>query len=283
MLYAPFGPQGSMSWRSETSSFGNLTWRKTTSLPFTLESYAFILREAKEAGYLISPLSEVTNNTNHLCLILRHDVDFSLDYALEMAEYENKLGARSTYYVLLHSDYYNPSSPPCRKQISKICELGHEIGLHWDSSVYADNLERLRENFLRDVDFLSFISKVAVVSAAQHIPTDNPALNVEAWIPHEAYSKKIWSRFRYVSDSSMQWRANTPLDLISEKKDIQFLSHPIWWVAPGSSREDKVRSFASRGRDALFSSCEEFIVYMNRCLQERDHLDNRFRERQFKK
>ncbi len=40
-------------------------------------------------------------------LILRHDVDFSVDRALELAKIENNYGISSTYFFLLHSDFYN--------------------------------------------------------------------------------------------------------------------------------------------------------------------------------
>lgn len=71
-------------------------------------------------------------------VFLRHDVDFSLDLTLPIAELEHKLGVRSCYYVLL-SGPYNPCSAASVNAMKKLREMGHEIGLHYDLSLYPED------------------------------------------------------------------------------------------------------------------------------------------------
>lgn len=67
-------------------------------------------------------------------LALRHDIDNDVDNAVTIAEREAKLGIRATFFVL-HSDwyYFGENGRPTRhvfKALSRISDLGHEIGLH---------------------------------------------------------------------------------------------------------------------------------------------------------
>jgi len=61
---------------------------------------------------------------------LRHDVDHSIDAALEMAFFENYHGYRSTYFILPYSSYWNDND--LYKKILQIADFGHEIGIHFN-------------------------------------------------------------------------------------------------------------------------------------------------------
>ena len=53
---------------------------------------------------------------NKFNIILRHDIDFDVDYALKMAKMENKLNIKSTYFFfLLKSNFYNILNPNIEK------------------------------------------------------------------------------------------------------------------------------------------------------------------------
>lgn len=57
-------------------------------------------------------------------VILRHDIDYSLDSALALARVEQKLGVSSTYFVLLTSDFYNPASKGSLEKLRAIQSMG---------------------------------------------------------------------------------------------------------------------------------------------------------------
>jgi peptidoglycan/xylan/chitin deacetylase (PgdA/CDA1 family) len=247
------------------------------SVEFNPEGYRDLLRAALQAGYSVLPMREAVHATERRVLLLRHDVDFSLEYAVEMAKAEQQLGIRSTYFLIPYNDYYNPQAPGGRRLVEQIAALGHEVGLHWDSSTYPQDANVLRDHFTRDLATLRNIVGQPVVSASQHFPVDTRQFNVEALVPNEAYSETIRMRFTYVSDSAMKWRGVTPRDLIEQGVEIQFLAHPIWWFAAGATREEKLRAIPRDCQQRVAALCEDFIEYMNGALADRRRYDSRFR------
>ena len=75
-------------------------------------------------------------------LLLRHDVDLSLDAALRLAEVEAEAGVTATYFLMTESVFYNLASSEGATAIARLRELGHRIGLH---AVYPH--ARLDERF----------------------------------------------------------------------------------------------------------------------------------------
>jgi hypothetical protein len=59
---------------------------------------------------------------------LRHDVDYDLDLALEMAYWEAERKIRASYYLLHTADYWN--DPHLRDKCLQLQDFGHEVGLH---------------------------------------------------------------------------------------------------------------------------------------------------------
>jgi len=250
---------------------------QSNQLSFDRNGYRGIIDEAKQRGYSIVPFRHALRSPSP-AMILRHDIDISLGHAVELAELETTQGVQSTYFVMLTCDYYNALSGVGRANLRRIVELGHEIGLHWDSSLYPTDPTRGAAIFRREVEILSDAIGEEVVSASQHIPTDTPIFDAENQIPNEAYSKVFRDRFRYVSDSSMRWREHTPLDLFNMGVDVHFLAHPVWWVGYGTTSADRQRAAIELRGAELRQANEKFIDYMANFVRERDKFDRIFRE-----
>jgi hypothetical protein len=249
-----------------------------TAPAFSPQGYADLLATAKEAGYTCAAFRNAFAAPSP-ALILRHDVDFSLAAAVRLAELEAELGVQSTYFVMVANDYYNSLAKKNRERLRRLIALGHEVGLHWDSSTYPDNERAMADQFTREIGMLGDIIGEPVISASQHIPTDSPLFDVESLIQNEAYAAKFRARFQYVSDSSMAWRAKTPLDLLAEGVEMQFNSHPLWWVASGDTREEKLRSAVNEQLQETGQGAEAFITYMNKILADRARVDAEFRQK----
>jgi hypothetical protein len=71
--------------------------------------------------------------TSKKFIILRHDVDLSLSYALKLAKLEAAHGLRVIYFVLLHTDLYNAMSESGTKALHQISDMGHKIVRHIDT------------------------------------------------------------------------------------------------------------------------------------------------------
>ena len=48
-----------------------------------------------------------TTKTKSPHILWRHDVDFSIHRASSLAKIENELGVKATYFLKLHSEFYN--------------------------------------------------------------------------------------------------------------------------------------------------------------------------------
>ena len=108
---------------------------------FTYDSYRALLQTLKTNGYRFCFFDECDNGKK---CILRHDIDFDIKKSLELARIENKLGAKSTFFVLLKTNFYNPISKSSIDMLKEIVKLGHCIGLHFDEKSYDDNCDVVR-------------------------------------------------------------------------------------------------------------------------------------------
>lgn len=240
---------------------------------FSKSGFVNIIQFARLNKYEILPLRDAKRVTSSPKLILRHDVDTDLGLALKLAELENKLGIKATYFILLFNNFYNPLSPSNREIIAKIKLLGHEIGLHWDSRDYQKpNWEGW---FKTNLKILSEIAGETIISASQHEPISTPKMNVDRLVVNETYSDKF-REFIYVSDSSMNWRQYSPWELIAKNENIQFLAHPLWWMTKNSGRSEKVlESFArsSQNQKVFYNGILKQISFV---LKNRSRLDKEF-------
>jgi hypothetical protein len=108
---------------------------------FTWAQYKQLLGIISQEKFLVLPLNEMRNTYSNTQVVigLRHDVDFNVFKALEMAGIEKEYGIRATYYLLATAEYYGriTNSGLVRSHgiatvIRKICQTGAEIGIHND-------------------------------------------------------------------------------------------------------------------------------------------------------
>ena len=75
---------------------------------FSYNEYKNIINLIKSHLPIID-FSEVTEKTEKFC-VLRHDIEFSIDRAYELAKVEKELGVTSTYTVQVRNNTYNALS-----------------------------------------------------------------------------------------------------------------------------------------------------------------------------
>lgn len=200
----------------------------TSKSNFSLDGYKTLINGLMSKGYKASSFRSVGAAYNHL--ILRHDVDMSLEAALKIAELENNLGVSSQYFVLLRTEMYNLFSDRGLSILNKIMDLGHNIGLHFDSSIYRES--EIEEAAAWEVSCLQAAIKKEIDMISFHRP-------VKKWLGcskriaglDHTYQPRWFTEMLYVSDSRGGWHYGYPLDLraVQENKSLQLLTHPIWW------------------------------------------------------
>ena len=73
-------------------------------MKFIYEAYAKMLDNLLLHGYNIASYDNW--NKYERCAILRHDIDYNIKKAVELAKLEHRLGCTATYFVLVTSDFY---------------------------------------------------------------------------------------------------------------------------------------------------------------------------------
>jgi hypothetical protein len=184
------------------------------SCRFDLDHYREILEAAHAGGYRFEPFGEGPERGD---LFLRHDIDLSLDAALQMAELEAELGVLATYLLMTESIFYNLASSEGAAAIARLRDLGHRVGLH---AVYPK--VELDDRFDGVVSWHNPQSEYM----SERI---TGAINV--------YAEPYFSPPTYRSDSNQHWRSGCPHEELRGGGFpwLQILVHPEIWVYPGAT------------------------------------------------
>jgi hypothetical protein len=198
------------------------------SCGFDLAHYAEIVEAARVGGYRFALFDgEPTAGA----MILRHDVDLSLDAALRMAEIEHDAEAPATYFLMTESVFYNLDSSEGVAAIGRLRELGHRVGLH---AVYP--------NAPMDNRFDPVVAWHNPDPEYMSAPLADGRINVmqEPWFDPDTYR----------SDSNQRWRSDCPHDELRAGTFpwLQLLVHPEIWAFPGETMRATMRAMLEAGK-----------------------------------
>jgi hypothetical protein len=204
---------------------------------FKYEHYKDILFRALDMGFKVVPFSEVNLHSSHeKLLVVRHDVDRIIRKALIMAEIENSLGIKSTYFFRVHGRY-NLFEYENYIILKNIMDFEHEIGLHFEAHDFELCFgEEEVSVFLREKAILESIIQQEIQSVSEHgIPgkdwnshffTRNTKLSVG--IKQHPFDE-VLGNMKYLSDSTGVWREGCICNHLSNYTRIQCLMHPNHW------------------------------------------------------
>jgi hypothetical protein len=198
------------------------------SCSFDLQHYREILEAARAGGYRFARFGEGPERGD---LFLRHDVDLSLDAALQMAELEAGLGVQATYLLMTESVFYNLASKEGVLALERLRELGHPVGLH---AVHPN--AKLDERFDRVVSW----HNPEPSTMSEEIPG---AINV--------YGERYFAPQTYRSDSNQRWRSGCPHEELRTGGFpwLQILVHPEIWVYPGATMSQTMRTMVETEKE----------------------------------
>jgi hypothetical protein len=198
------------------------------SCSFELRHYAELLGASRAGGYRFAFFDREPQAGD---LLLRHDVDMSLDAALEMAELEAEAGARSTYFLMTRSEFYNLDARSGQTAIERLRGLGHRIGLH---AVHPDAT--------LDDRFDPVVAWHTPEPSYMTDPLDG-AVNV--------MQAEFFDPDHYRSDSNQRWRHGCPHGQLerAEFEWLQLLVHPEIWVYPGRTMRETMLAMLDAERE----------------------------------
>jgi len=217
-------------------------------------------------------LSIFLNSSRNLCFrdfsqenlkeeffLLRHDVDFSPEAALNMAELEANMGIKATYFILFSSPHYNLFDNEHILFPRKLSQLGHEVGLHYDLKVFETfNNKSPLEILEIQSETLSTLAGAEVKSIAMH----NPSLSGDDLFREtkflNAYSDQFTRKISYFSDSCGAWRDEFVNHIENQNipPQMQLLIHPFFWGPTSLNRWETLDLFIKNKEKSLFNECK---------------------------
>ena len=234
----------------------------TKEFQFSEQGYKNLIGALLKKGYRAVDFSEAKSEARHL--ILRHDVDISLSAAAHIALVEQELNVAAHYFVLVSSEFYNIFTKRATKSLDQILAAGHKVGLHFDAANHSvDNIDEAAAHELAALESV-IGQRVEMISlhrpSSALVGSDRPI----AGRAH-CYQPKFIKRIGYCADSRGYWYHGDPLShpSVNNRKALQLLTHPIWWIGDRTSPETRLDNFLrARGREIDGELAEQCSVHI---------------------
>ena len=206
---------------------------------FSYAEYKKIIDHYKR-NHNILDFSEVNESISRYCVI-RHDVEFSVDRALNLAKFEyESLDLNTSYLFQIRNNCYNLASDINLDKIHLIKEMGHSVGLH----VHLGLMEKSDNPIhfiLEEAKLFKLITGIEVDRFSFHRP-NNSILKDYLEVPGliNCYENRFFHHYetphndldvKYFTDSRHRWQHDHPLDGDHDK--VQILTHPYSWTTTG--------------------------------------------------
>ncbi|MEW6753618.1 MAG: hypothetical protein AB1505_21935 [Candidatus Latescibacterota bacterium] len=206
------------------------------------EAYRGVLRAALESGYVFGSMEDcAAGQVPGQCVLLRHDVDYSLERAVQLARLNAECGVRGTFFVQVRSPVYNLLHPASLDCCRELAAAGQELGLHAPYPDPGEPAARVVTRLAGDVALCE--EQVGVRFArvvAWHNPPprlgEQPDLLAGSGLA-SAYHRPLFVPGCYLADSNLRNRADDFVALFRARSLplVQVLIHPLYWIAGGSA------------------------------------------------
>lgn len=227
-------------------------------MKFTYESYEMLLKELLDRGYAFK--NYLNWMEDEKTVILRHDVDYSLEKTVHMSEIEKKMHVEGTYFILLSTNFYNVHSRESKMYIANILKNGGNIGLHFDETQYAISSEKDMETYVHyEIEMLSNIVERRINVVSMHRPSEKfLSSNIKFKDAVNSYNDIYFREMKYVSDSRRFWREDIDEIVEEEKyKRLHILIHPFWYM------KDKEKSLKQTLKENILNAALSYYDNMN--------------------
>lgn len=215
-----------------------MTVTESPSYDYSLRSYRDALDAYKASGYEVTSFRTYLDQPAQRHLVLRHDIDNSIEQAVRVARIDAEAGCSSTFFLRVHAQGYNLLSLPSLRIVQEMEELGHEVQLHlegglrdWLGGTNLEWAERQRAAFEAAVGR-------PLGGFSSHEPARMGGMEfadelLEHWsgtVEYHAYETRFqMPTMKYLSDSSGRWREGHFGMWVGKEPLMQVLTHPIWW------------------------------------------------------
>jgi len=229
----------------------------TNVCSFSWQHYQEILEAGKNSGYKFLLFNEIKGETAEKYCLLRHDIDYAPEKAIEFGRIESELGIRSTYFYQIGAWTYNTQERSCIDAIQALNSMGHKIALHFDANWWeGTSVEELANVCSYEKETLARMTNIDISDIVSfHNPHTcaDKVINKTLSGMHHAYEPRYFSDIKYLSDSQ-GWYEGCLCKIFESKKypKIQLLTHPyIWSENPQADFIEDMVAFINTRRDQL--------------------------------
>lgn len=241
---------------------------------FSFDDYREIVRIVKSVGTHATYKEALERDK---FILMRHDVEYSVDRAFALAKVESGMDFTSTYFFQWTNNSYNVLSRRNMDMIKDMHERGHHIGLHFALNGMTD-MELIRKRIVKEMDILSEMFGFKIDTFSFHRPSKD-VLRENIKLPGiiNAYQDDFFTfaenvtedtpvKVKYMSDANHIWRYGYPDEAnITGYDKVQILTHPFAWCKKGYDNFDNYKSLAEEKFKEIIESidneCKDFGEY----------------------
>lgn len=238
---------------------------------FSYDEYASIIQAVQRSGKQTT-FEEALYRRSFV--IMRHDVEFSVKRAYDMAKFEQAYDFYSIYFFQISNNTYNLFSGRNLTYVNEILRMGHQVGLHFHLRG-GEDLETVKRQICMDVEILQKEIPKASSIFSFHRPT-NEVLRADIKLDGilNAYQDEFFSytenmekqppEIKYISDARHRFNYGLYPDAetINGNDKVHILLHPYSWTPEGYDNLGNFRSLIEEKRQELIedfdSECKHF-------------------------
>ena len=247
---------------------------------FSYEDYKEIIRIIQSTGNQAGYEEALTADK---FVIMRHDVEYSVDRAYALAKVESSMDFTSTFFFQWTNNSYNILSRRNQDLIKDMHERGHVIGLHYALNGLTD-MQEVRHQIKKEMDILSEMFGFPITQFSVHRPSPD-VLRENIKLPGilNAYQDEFFTfaekvtdqtplKVKYMSDANHIWRYGYPDEAnITGYEKVQILTHPFAWSTKGYDNRDNyavlIQEKYNEMIDSINNECKDFCEFKDEFLE----------------
>lgn len=235
------------------------------------DTYRSIITKIKQTGRYMDYIDAIDSNE---FIIMRHDIEFSIDRAHKMAEVEAEEEFLSSYFVQITNNAYNALSKKNIDLLKEMLRMGHHIGLHYHRNGVM-NLDYIKKDIEAQAEMLSQFLGVDIDRFSLHRPAqEHLKADIKVGNMMNTYGSHFFTfaddvtsmsglAVKYIADSNHEWKYGFPNEEYFERyPKIQLLVHALSWSDDGAEHVDCFREIVDEKREEFINTIKnEWKIY----------------------
>ena len=189
-------------------------------MDFTIKKYKELISALKDAGYEFVTYAEYCEGLRtDKYIVIRHDVDRSVERARRLAEVELEVGVKASYYF--RDKFISENSDDIRY----IESLGHEVGYHYEDLVMEKgDVDKAYARFMRNIEKMRQVADVRTIT--MHGAPTSRFDSKDMWRVYDYKKLELigepqidvdWNEMFYLTDTGRSWNGVSRRDKVAER------------------------------------------------------------------